>query len=377
MKATVVRPGDLGPTELARWAALQEGDPAYASPFLRPEMAVAIDRHWPDTRVAVLEDAGDAVGFFPFQQGRLGAGQALGMGLTDWQGAVLIPGVRWDATALRRASGLSVWEFDHLVPGQADALRPAHLTLRPSPVIDLADGVDAWNARHAGSSRIKKARYHGRKLARERGEIDVRFDTQDHDELRLLMQWKSAQYRRTGRRDRFAQTAVVGLVHDLLDTRTDGFTAHLSTLRVDGVPAAMCLMLRSHHVLTHWFPTYDVTLSRHQPGMVHLVEMVGLAADAGITLFDLGAGEHDYKESFKDHDLTVASGVVRHPGPAAWAHRARTDPPRMAHDFVLSHPRLRLAARKALVRAGTLRERTMSRLRPPSGPAEPGQPPLT
>lgn len=363
MKATVVRPGDLGPTELARWAALQESDPSCASPFLRPEMAVAIDRHWPDTRVAVLEEGREVVGFFPFQRGRLGAGRALGMGLTDWQGAVLAPGTRWDADALRRASGLSVWEFDHLVPEQAQALGARPVALRPSPAIDLIDGADAWATRHAGSSRIKKARYHGRKLAREQGEVDVRLDTRDHDELRLLMQWKSAQYRRTGRRDRFAQAAIVGLVHDLLDTRTEGFTAHLSTLRVDGTPAAMCLMLRSRHVLTHWFPTYDVALSRHQPGMVHLVEMVALAAQDGITLFDLGAGEHDYKESFKDRDLTVASGVVRHPGPASWAHRARTDPPRVANDFVLSHPRLRLAARKALLRAGTLRERSLHRRR--------------
>ena len=55
MRAEVVRPGDLGPAETARWSEIQEADPALASPFLRPEMAVAIGRLWPDTRVAVLQ----------------------------------------------------------------------------------------------------------------------------------------------------------------------------------------------------------------------------------------------------------------------------------------------------------------------------------
>ncbi|HYI61118.1 MAG TPA: GNAT family N-acetyltransferase [Acidimicrobiales bacterium] len=363
MRATAVRPGELGEAEIARWAALQEADPDLASPFLRPELAVAIDRHWPDTRVAVLEDGPDVVGFFAFHAGRLGAGRALGLGLTDGQGAVLAPGVPWDAGALRRASGLSVWEFDHLVPGQADTLAPRHAARHASPVMDLGDGVEAWAARRADSGRIKKARYHGRRLARQRGEVEALFDTRSHDDLALLMRWKSAQYRRTGRRDRFAQPAVAGLVRDLLDTRTDGFAAHLSALTVDGTPAALCLVLRSHHVLAHWFPAYDTELSRYQPGLVHLLEMVPLAAADGITLFDLGAGEHDYKDSFKDREVTVVSGTVHHPGPASWLHRARTGPPRAATDFVLAHPRLRLAARKALLRAGTARDRLSSRRR--------------
>lgn len=359
MRAEIVRPADLGPAETARWAALQEADPALASPFLRPELAVAIGRRWPDTRVAVLHDGPTVAGFLPFHHGRLGVGRALGLGLTDWQGAVLAPGTPWDATALRRATGLAVWEFDHLVPGQAEALAPAHLALHASPVMDLSGGWEPWIARRKGSGRIKKALYHGRRLGRQVGEVTSELDTSDPADLDVLMGWKSAQYRRTGRRDRFAQPQVVDLVRDLVATRTPGFAAHLSTMRVDGRTVAVCLALRSHGTLAHWFPAYDTDLHRYQPGLVQLLEMVRLAADDGVTTFDLGAGEHDYKDSFKDAELSVASGTVHGPGPAAWLHRARTAPPRMATDLVLRHPKLRLAARRALQRAGSLRSNSV------------------
>ncbi|HEX7132165.1 MAG TPA: GNAT family N-acetyltransferase [Iamia sp.] len=360
MRAEVVRPEDLGPAETARWIEIQEADPELASPFLRPEMALAIGRLWPDTRVAVLHDGPDLAGFVPFHQGRLGVGRALGLGLTDWQAAVLAPGTPWDAAALRRATGVAVWEFDHLVPSQASALGAPRTELHASPVMDLSDGWDAWIERRKGSGRIKKALYHGRRLGRQVGPVESELDTSDPGDLDVLMRWKSAQYRRTGRRDRFAQPQVVDLVRDLVATRTPGFAAHLSTMRVDGRTVAVCLALRSHGTLAHWFPAYDTELHRYQPGLVQLLEMVRLAAEDGVTTFDLGAGEHDYKDSFKDDELTVASGTVRGPGPAGWLHAARTEPPRMATDFVLRHPKLRLTARKALQRVGSLRDRTPS-----------------
>lgn len=362
MRADVVRPADLGPTEVARWIELQEADRALASPFLRPELARAIGRLWPDTRVAVLLDGPAVVGFLPFHHGRLGIGRALGLGLTDGQGAVLAPGVEWDAAALLRATGLAVFEFDHLVPAQATALGGRRVDLHPSPAMDLADGWDGWLARHKGSSRIKKGLYHQRRLGRQVGELTSAFTSDDRADLDQLMAWKSAQYVRTGRRDRFAQDRVVELVRDLVATSTDGFSAPLSTLRVDGRLVAACLALRSHGTLAHWFPAYDTELARYQPGTVQLLEMVRLAADAGVTTFDLGAGDHDYKDSFKDHDLTVASGVVRTPGPAAWLHAARTEPPRMATEYVVRHPRLRLAARRALERAGTASQQVRGRV---------------
>lgn len=360
VRATIVRPDELGPTEVDRWAALQAADPALGNPFLRPEVAVAVGRYRDDTRVAVLEDGPNVVGFLPFHRGRAGVGQALGLGLTDTQGVVLAPGVPWDGPTLRAMTGLAVWEFDHLVADQAHALGAHPLAFRPSPVVDLADGADAWAERHAGSGRLRTVRKSGRWL-RRRHDVTVELHSPVPDDLTTLLRWKSDQYRRTGRRDLFSRPPVIALVEELVATHTDGFRAHLTALRIDGEPAAFGLMLRSGGVMACWVTAYDRRFARHGPGMVLLTETFPLAADDGVTLLDMGVGDQDYKEAVQDRTLPMAIGAVHGRGPASLLYRARTAPPRMATDFVLAHPRLRAAVRDGLNRAGALRQRATTR----------------
>lgn len=355
MRATVVRPDELGRAELDRWDALQTADPALANPFLRPEVALAIGRYRADTRVAVLEDDGKVVGFLPFHRGRLGVGQALGLGLTDTQGAVLAEGVPWDGAALRAATGLAVWEFDHLVAEQARALDARTLAFRPSPVADLSEGVDAWAARHAGSGRLRTVRKSGRWL-RRRHDVVVELHSPDLADLHILLRWKSDQYRRTGRRDLFSRPEVIALVEDLVATRTDGFRAHLTALRIDGEPVAFGLMLRSRGTLACWVTSYDRAFARHGPGMVLLIDTLPLAVDDGVTTLDMGVGDQPYKEVVADHELPMAIGAVHGRGPASLLHRARTAPPRVASEFVLAHPRLRATVRDGLNRVGAARQ---------------------
>jgi Acetyltransferase (GNAT) domain/DegT/DnrJ/EryC1/StrS aminotransferase family len=104
------------------------------------------------------------------------------------------------------------------------------------------------------------------KLEREQGPLRFLFDTSDGDLLDILMRWKSAQYRRTGRLDRFARPATVRLVRDLLQTRAPVCSGTLSVLYAGRRPVAIHLGLRSASTLACWFPTYDVTLARYSPG---------------------------------------------------------------------------------------------------------------
>src|SRR5687767_9196384 len=54
VEVRVVRPDELGPAELDRWRAFQLADRRLANPFLAPEFALAVARHQPTARVAVL-----------------------------------------------------------------------------------------------------------------------------------------------------------------------------------------------------------------------------------------------------------------------------------------------------------------------------------
>ena len=71
---SVIRPSELGPTEIAAWQDMQRTTPALANPFLSPEFTIAVGRVRPNARVAVLTEGRDITGFFPFERRRLGVG---------------------------------------------------------------------------------------------------------------------------------------------------------------------------------------------------------------------------------------------------------------------------------------------------------------
>nr|BFE82637.1 hypothetical protein GCM10020093_052380 [Planobispora longispora] len=83
--------------------------------------------------------------------------------------------------------------------------------------MDLGDGFDAYVERVRANSakNYKTVRYKERKLDREQGGLRFEWDSADSGALRQLMRWKSDQYRRTGRVDRFAQPWIVRLLDEM------------------------------------------------------------------------------------------------------------------------------------------------------------------
>ena len=355
MKISVVHPDELGPAELTRWRQLH-GHPELANPFLAPEFTVCVGRVRPGARVAVLEEGPEVVGFFPYERGPFRVGRPIGAGLSDCQGLVHAPDLEWDPRELLRGAGLDVWEFDHLLASQRP-FTPHHRVRRPSPVIDVGGGYEAWleDRRRAYRRSIAAMGRKQRKLEREQGAVRFQFHTQDHQALDTLMRWKSAQYRRTGRFDRFALPATVRLVRDLLTTRAPGCSGTLSVLSVGDRPVAIHFGLRSAATLVSWFPSYDVALARYSPGLLLHLFMAEAAAKAGLRRLDLGKGDQEYKAVLGNQQLAVAEGCVDRPSAVAVARRLQHAPRRYVTDFVLGRPALRSSARQLLRRVGQLR----------------------
>ncbi len=215
-RVLVLRPDELSPNDQKMWREIRTESGAPANPFLDPAFTTAVGRVRPGARVAVLQDDGSPVGFFPYERGPLGQGRAIGLGVSDSQGAVLRPGIRLDARRLLRSCALSSWEFDNLEAGQGLFVPHAAEELA-SPVVDLAEGFERYTRRLRAKSPsfLRQTLAKERRLARQVGEVRFVYDADDPAALRALMGWKSAQYRRTGRRDRFAQdwiTRLVGLL---------------------------------------------------------------------------------------------------------------------------------------------------------------------
>ncbi|MEV0589141.1 GNAT family N-acetyltransferase [Nonomuraea sp. NPDC050310] len=355
MRLTVVHPRELGDSEVGRWRELQRADPALDNPFLSPEFTQVTGEVRPQVRVAVLEEGPRVVGFFPFERHALGIGKPVAAGLTDAQGLVVAKDVELDPVRLIKDAGLAVYEFDHLVAGQP--LLTARHERHPSPVIDLRDGWDAYTAhlvRESGKT-YKSTLAKARKLERDLGPLRHDYGVADDAALGTLLRWKTDQYRRTGRADRFAHPWIVELVERLMAVRTDSFAGVLDMVYVDGVPMAGHFGLRTATTLVGWFPAYDPAFGKYSPGLIHHLSMAEQAAKHGIELIDLGRGAKEYKDKLKTGEFTVAEGRVATAGPGAAAHWMMRVPPRRLRAAVLAHPRLLRVADRALKAFGRVR----------------------
>ncbi|SEF79859.1 Acetyltransferase involved in cellulose biosynthesis, CelD/BcsL family [Thermomonospora echinospora] len=357
MKITVIRPAELGASEIARWREIQQTDPELGNPFLAPEFTLGVARFRPRVRVAVVEEGDKVTAFFPYERGRAGIGHPVGFGLTDLQGIIAPPDLELDARRLLKECRLGVWDFNHLLAHQS-AFAPFHTVRRVEPVMDLRDGFEAFitEARNAAPKTHKTVRYKERKLAREVGEIGYVFDCRDEAELTRLMAWKSDQYNRTGRTDRFARPWIVELVRHFHRT---GFGV-LSILYAGQRPVSAHFGLRDGAVMAGWFPAYDTRFAKYSPGMIGHLRLAQGCAEAGITEIAMGRGGKEFKEGLKGREIPIAEGRValplsRHGGGAA-LHWVRTAPLNRARTAALGNRRLYDLADRAL--------RTYARLRP-------------
>lgn len=349
MRIDVVRAGELGPGELATWRAFQRETPTLANAFLAPEFTLAVAAVNPRVRVAVLADGADTVGFLPFERRPLGRGVPVADGLTDAHGLVHAPDTTWDPRALLRGCGLSVLQFDHLVDGQKP-FEPFQTVRAASPVMDLSAGYAAWRAevRTRSRSLVSELERKRRGLDRRVGPVRFDFGGRAPEVLRTIVDWKSAQYRRTGRIDRFARPWIAALVTTLLEVESPTFTPVLSMLWAGDVPVAGHFGLRLGGALAGWFPAYDPAFSRWSPGLLHHLMLAEAAAADGVTEIDMGRGAQGYKSAFRSRDVVVAEGRVTRPGPGAAAAWLQREPVRALRRHVLADPRLYRAADRVL-----------------------------
>ncbi|QQC87740.1 GNAT family N-acetyltransferase [Streptomyces alfalfae] len=356
VRITIHRPDDLSASTRSAWHQAMDESPEYANPFLAPEFAEAVGRHRGRSLVAVLREGGRPVGFLPYERNSFGVGRAIGLGLSDCQALVHRPGVIWDTEELLRACGLSVFEFDHLVEEQ----KPfgGHVTgTFASPVLDLrpGDGDYARWLREAYPKLARTTLKKERRLGRDIGDMRFVYDERDPKVLRTLMRWKSAQYRRTGRMDRFARPWIVDLVDHLFEVREEHFAGVLSVVYAGDRPVAAHFGPTSRTVFAAWFTAYDPELGYYSPGLLMHLRMAEAAASRGVRLMDMGRGEKEYKDWLKTRELRVGEGFATRPHPVAAVHRMWRRPVRGLRNTVLAHPRLREPADRLLKAVGALR----------------------
>lgn len=300
----------LTPDLVSRWQAILAATPQLAGPYFRPEFTAAVAAVRAGVEVAVLEDAGQVVGFFPFQRTRWNVAQPVGGRLSDYQGVIAAADVPWQPAEIMSACRLAAWEFDHQLACQHQ-LQPHFASTAASPVLDLGPGYEAWlEGRKAASGSIKELLRKRRKLERESENLAFDWHTADRGVFQQLLAWKSAQYVRTGVPDIFRRDWIVKLLQRIRTADLPHFCGVLSTLHAGGKLLAAHFGMQTDGTLHSWFPVYDPEQARCSPGQVLLLMMAEQAGAHGVQRIDFGKGAEDYKLMFASDAVQIAEGCL-------------------------------------------------------------------
>ena len=326
MEIDVIRPQDLSPVSLDRWAELQTGDITLDSPFLSPRWAREVERIQGEgsrsIQVAVLKEAGREVGFFPARVGSFTA-MPVGAPMCDYQGLVAEPGVVLDPKQLVQALGVHRLDFTHMIESQAPFAGFARgRTL--SHVVDVSGGYEAYEAerRAAGKSVLKDSDKKRRKVEREVGPATFQAFSRSRTDLDQLLAWKSAQYRATGQTDIFETSWTTILLRRLFEGREPDFGAALFTLHFGDRLAAAHLHVHGRKTVHGWIIAHDAEFERYSPGILLFQDILRWMDGAGYSRLDLGPGDYRFKRELANDGQWVTHGFVGLPSPAALARRA-------------------------------------------------------
>jgi CelD/BcsL family acetyltransferase involved in cellulose biosynthesis len=311
MKITTIAGRELCSGLSERWLTLHQADPALESAYFHPSFTRCAAAVKPNVEVAIIEEAGETVGFFPFERKAPTLGEPVGSFMSDYHGLVAAAGAEVDASELLRACRLTAFDFSHLPLARLPRGARAE-EIVASPILDLSDGYAAYVAkkRASGSEVISQTNRRERRLVREVG--PARFVAQDDDPAALdaVLAWKSAQYLKSGHEDIFRLPWARGLLDAIHATRSDGFAGVLSTLYAGDRLIAGHFGMRSRSSWHYWFPAYDPEFSKYSPGLILILKMAESASGMGLRMIDLGTGALLYKDRLATGAVDLAGGAM-------------------------------------------------------------------
>ena len=313
VKISIIAGRELGPDLAERWVTLQRANSDLSSAFFHPEFAYCVAGVKANVEIAIVEDGGAIVAFFPFERSLRSLGGPAGGLLSDYHGLVSAGGV--DADFARRellpACKLIAWDFSRLPVSQAWFQGRPH-SLIASPRIELAEGYAAYaeHKRVCGSNLIERSNYLARRLGREIGPLRYTAHEVDPTVLDEVLAWKSAQYERTGKPDVFRLPWTRALVQAIHQTQTKGFAGVLSTLHAGDRLIAGHFGMRSHESWHYWLPSYNRTFAKYSPGLILILKMAESASRLGVRIIDLGAGLSQHKARLATGSVMLSAGSL-------------------------------------------------------------------
>lgn len=326
MRIEVVRPRELTAEQKRLWTDCQHGSLELRNPYFSHEFASIVGAVRDDARVAILSDAGEPAGFFPFHAKPFRVGAPIGGPISDYHGLIAPQDLDIAPAALLRGCGLDAFDYNHALASQRNFARAA-FARSSSPALDLSPGYEGYRqaVNATGTSELKSAERKMRKIEREVGPLRFVANDRSPETWTNLLAWKNASYAAMGVKSILEVDWALKTLEAIRATEGDDFSGMLSSLYAGEALIAAHFGMRSRTIWHWWFPTYSPDHEKFSPGLALLLEMARWGAEHGIVRIDLGRGDARYKLVFANTSTALCEGSIEiAASPAGALRRMRT-----------------------------------------------------
>ena len=311
MKFQLLRPSQMSEDLWDRFAELRDARAIYDDPFFDPLYARIVGKLRGDTRIAVAEEAGTPVGFWPIHR-RPGAwARPIGGPFSDWHGPVLSADADLAPHDFLRGVGLLGMSTFGWLPQHRES--EVRLSLAGANMTYVGDDWEAFISEQSNRwpKHFKKMRRLARNVERDFSEVEFRYDDLSDETFARLIELKRDQFVRTGRHDVLAPGWVNELLQHLRAAEGPRFRLRLVSLHLDGKHAASELLLQSDKVMHGWITAFESDFGQYSPGNMVVQMMLEEMSKGGAKTYDAGPGLDHYKRHYANYQVPVGSGVVR------------------------------------------------------------------
>lgn len=311
----IVPAGELGAADVANWNLIRAEEPTLRSPLVGPGFAQAVGRFRTDAQVAIYRRDGRTIGYLAHHRRPGGLGRPIGTPFADYHAMIIRKGEALTGREALQAAGLKAFRHNGLIDG--DQVFPDV----PSEELGYAIGLDGTaeayleTLRAASPKRFKNWRRLRHRLE-EIGPLEVHASTvqADYDQL---MDWKRAQFARTGVQDVLRPAWTHDLMQWLFDLRPEtqgAFGGLMVTLHAGGTLVGGHFGVAEQGVYHPWIASTNPEMANASPGQAFLHHAIMAMPKLGLEVYDLGVGTDHYKRPFCNTLRPIGVGLSRAQG---------------------------------------------------------------
>ncbi|NQY15551.1 MAG: GNAT family N-acetyltransferase [Henriciella sp.] len=316
----VIDPFSLDENTVRIWRYLLAASDQLKSPFFTPGFAQFMARCRDDVKIGLIEQDRTIIGILPFHKKRSGVAAPIGGHVCDYQAIIGTLPDGLTEQELLKALGVSAFDFNHALSDQS-VFRRSAFQLSVSRRVDLREGYESWvdTAKQSGSA-VKNTQRKARKIARELGPLTFQYQDASDEAWDQFLVWK-AQALNLDVQTMLSPTWVREVFFGIRKLQSEDFSGVFSTLYAGDQLVAAHFGLQSDRALHWWFPTYDPTLGKYSPGLIHLMCSIEHVAKIGLDELDFGRGEARYKHEFSNDARGLCEGSLERIGTSAGVAR--------------------------------------------------------